>query len=413
MFFLSWRQLTARKKQSLLILFGISFGTLLFVTISGLQLGMRKYITEQLLNNTAHIIIKGKEKRINPQEVSEAFYGVKKENIFWINSPSGLREQIQLQNYAGWYELLNNDPRVIDFGPRLNSHVVVSNGKFSSAVNLIGTVPDRQIRISSIQKYMKSGSFLNLKAPGNIIVGSGIFNDLGLKLNQYVTVNAGLGRQKSFKVTGVFSFGNEQADRSLAFTSLADIQILMRESGRVTEIAVALYDIDQSNSISDEFKLFSRDKVQDWQEANAGFMDMIKVQDFTRYFITISVLVVASFGIYNVLSIMINQKRREIAILRAIGYGPRKILQLILYQGLVLGISGGALGIFLGFLMCLYIGKIPLNMKIGTGNHLIISYDLSIYVTAFISAVVSSIIASYFPARSASKLTPIDIIRSE
>lgn len=412
MFFLSWRQLVARKKQSLLILLGISFGTLLYVSISGVQLGMRKYISEQLLNNTAHVLIKGPEKRVNASEVSEALYG-KSSDIFWVNQPSGLREEIRLQNYAGWYELLTKDPRVLDFGPRINAHVVLTNGKFNSAANLIGTVPERQVRISSIQKYMKAGSFLDLKGSGNIIVGTGIMDDLGLKLGQYVTVNAGSGKVKSFKLTGYFSFGNEQVDKSLAFTSLPDVQILTREPGRVTEIAVALYDIDESKTVAEEMKKFSRDKVQDWQEANAGFMDMIKVQDFTRYFITISILVVASFGIYNVLSIMINQKKREIAILRAIGYGPQKILQLILYQGLVLGISGGVLGIIMGFFMCVYIGSIPLSIKIGTGNHLVISYDPSIYVTAFLAAIFSSILASWIPARAASKMTPIDIIRSE
>lgn len=75
-------------------------------------------------------------------------------------------------------------------------------------------------------------------------------------------------------------------------------------------------------------------------------MEMIKVQDYSRYFITITILIVASFGIYNVLSIMINQKKKEIAILQAIGYAPIKILQLVLYQGIFLGVSGGILAYF-------------------------------------------------------------------
>jgi lipoprotein-releasing system permease protein len=142
-------------------------------------------------------------------------------------------------------------------------------------------------------------------------------------------------------------------------------------------------------------------------------MEMIKVQDFTRYFITVAILVVAAFGVYNVLSIMINQKRREIAILRAIGYGPPQILRLVFYQGLVLGVAGGAVGLVLGYGLCRLFGSLDLGIEIGGSNHLLISYDASIYLVAFSAALASSLLAAYLPARSASRLSPMDIIRSE
>jgi lipoprotein-releasing system permease protein len=187
----------------------------------------------------------------------------------------------------------------------------------------------------------------------------------------------------------------------------------MKSPGRISEISVALFDIDQAEDVASEWKIITRDRVRSWKEVNQAFMEIIKVQDFTRYFITITILIVASFGIYNVLSIMINQKKREIAILRSIGYGPQKILQLVLYQGLVLGIGGGIIGLISGFILCKIIGNIDFNIQIGGSNHLIMSYDWDIYVTGMFAALVSSIIASYIPALSASRLTPIDIIRSE
>lgn len=411
MFFLSWRQLMARKKQTILILLGISFGTLLYVSISGVQLGMRSYMSEQLLNNTAHILISGAERKISEREVTESLYPDK--NVRWISEPYGLRENVRLENYSGWYDLLRKDPRVVDFAPRLPARLVLSRGKFNSAVTFVGTLPDRQVRISSIQKYMLEGSFLALEGPRKIIIGSGTADDLGLKVGQYVNVSSGVGLPQAFRVVGIFHFGNKQVDRSLAFGHLTDAQVLTRSPGRVTEIAVALFDIDISKAVADEWRIISRDKVEDWQETNKSFMEMIRVQDFTRYFITTAILLVASFGIYNVLSIMINQKKREIAILRAIGYGPNKIKQLILYQGLVLGLSGGVLGILMGYLLCLYFGSVNLDIDIGGSHSLRISYDPFIYISAFFAAMISSFIASYVPARAASKMSPMDIIRSE
>lgn len=118
-------------------------------------------------------------------------------------------------------------------------------------------------------------------------------------------------------------------------------------------------------------------------------------------------------GVYNVLSIMINQKKREIAILRAIGYGPRKILLLILYQGLLLGIGGGLLGILMGYGLCQWIAHLDLAIEFHGSHHMPVSFDWRIYVAALISANVSALVASVIPAHYASRLTPIDILRSE
>lgn len=411
MFFLSWRQLVARKKQTFLILLGISFGTLLFVSISGVQLGIREYIAGELLNNTAHILISGAERDILPADVTEAMYG--EQNIIWRSLPAGKREEARLQNYQGWANLLESDPTVYDYSPRLRSNILLSHGKFSVSVAVLGTIPERHARMSHIERYLKEGNFLNLKSgSNNIVIGSGVAKKLGVQLDQFINVASGQS-VRPYKVIGIVHFGNEQIDETISFAHLKNVQTIARTPGRVSEIAVSLYDIDKSSEVAALWKSRSKDKVQDWQEANKSFMEMIRVQDFTRYFITTAILVVAAFGIYNVLTIMINQKRREIAILRAIGYAPNKILQLILYQGLVLGLSGGLLGLLLGYLMCRWVGSIDFSFEIAGGHNLLISYDWQIYLTAFLTANISSLIASYIPAWEASRLTPMEIIRSE
>ncbi|MCB9073177.1 MAG: ABC transporter permease [Bdellovibrionaceae bacterium] len=413
MLFLSWRQLMARKKQTLLILMGISIGTLLFVGISGVQLGMRAYLAEQLLNNTAHVLISGDEKLIDNKEITDIFYGETKNAVYWIVPPMGRREETRLENYGGWYERLSNDLNVIDFAPRLNTNALLTSGKFKASVNLIGTIPEKHIRITSIEKYMKQGHFANLAKGGNqIVIGSGVAEKLGVRLDQFVNVSTG-DKNRPFKVVGVVKLGNEQIDDSIAYAHLNDVQTITRSPGRVTEIAVALTDIDMANEVADQWQLTSRDKVEDWQEANRMFMEVIKVQDFVRYFITFAILIVAAFGIYNVLSIMINQKKKEIAILRAIGYGPKRILELIFYQGLILGLSGGVMGLLFGYLICIWIESIDLGIELGGSNHLFVSYTPSIYVTAFFTANVSALIATLFPAWGASRMTPMEIIRED
>lgn len=412
MFFLSWRQLMANKKQTLLILLGISFGTLLFVSISGVQLGFRRYISEQLLNNTAHVLISGAESQIVAKDVTDEFYADGK--VLWVVPPSGKRREARLENYQGWYERLSVDPDVVDFAPRLTANALLSNGDFTTSVGLNGTLPEKQMRISSVEKYMKQGSLNDLRGGGNrIVIGSGVAQNLGVRVGSTIQVSGGRGQGQPYRVVGLVHFGNKQVDDAIAFAHLKNVQILAHSPGRVSSIAVALTDIDKSTDIADFWQSIGRDKVEDWQEANRMFMEMIRVQDFVRYFITGAILIVAAFGIYNVLTIMINQKRREIAILRAIGFAPKRIMQLILYQGLVMGLVGGVLGLVMGYGLLFWVESLDFGFEIGGSNHMLISYDTHIYVTAFVTANVASLFASYLPAWQASRLTPMDIIRSE
>lgn len=413
MLYLAIKQMLSRKRQTVLIFLGISFGTMIYIIIAGLQFGFREYLTEQLLNNTAHVLIKGSERDIEPDQLRPRFYPPDV-HVKWIGPPEGKREEANLQNPQGWFDRLEQNPHVIAYAPRLAINGLVSQGRFRTNVSITGIVPDRQMRVTSLEEYMKVGSLKDLSGGGNkIILGSGVLNDIGAQVDDTVNVSAGLGEARPFKVVGILHLGNEQIDRSLALTNILDVQSLNRSPGRVSEISVALTDIALSSQIANELDEYTSDEVQSWQEANAQFMQMIEIQDIMRLIMTGTILLVAGFGIYNVLSIMITQKQKEIAILRSIGYPPSKILELFILQGLILGFTGGLLGLLLGFGFNMLIGSYELAFEVGKDNHLPISHDLSIYLTALGVAQLASALASYLPARAASKMTPLEIIRGE
>jgi lipoprotein-releasing system permease protein len=412
MFFLSWKQLLAKKKQSFLILLGISFGSMLFVSISAIQLGFRAFMIKALLNNTAHIVIKGADNRIEQNAIEES---LKWDGIIdWITPPLGKKDESRLYNYQGWVEILRNDPNVYDYSPRLSTNVMLKNKTIRSNVNLVGSIPEKQIKISEIADYVVDGSFLDLGKGGNsIILGIGVAKDLGVRVGQYIEVLSGQSNSFSFKVVGLTKFGDDRTDRSLAFAHIHDVQKVNQTPGRISEIAVSLNDLEMAGELAALWDLYTSDKVEDWKSASKMFMEMIRMQDIVRFFIMFSVLVVAAFGIYNVLSIMINQKKKEIAILRSIGYGPSKILELIIFQGILLGIGGGILGVIFGYLVSRLVESIDLGLEIGGSNHLFVSYDPSIYYTSMVAAFIAAMVASLIPAFAASKMTPIDIIRGE
>ena len=110
----------------------------------------------------------------------------------------------------------------------------------------------------------------------------------------------------------------------------------------------------------------------------------------------------------------VTHKRREIAILRSMGYEPRDVLSLFFVQGIILGFLGGLVGAVMGYFACYFMSTIEVSAARGLGgNRMLVSFAPIIYVKGFFLAFLSATVASLLPARAAGKLTPIEIIRSE
>jgi lipoprotein-releasing system permease protein len=411
MLFLAIRHLLSRRRQTILIFLGISLASMVYVVISGLYLGMQEYMIDRLLNNTAHIKISARDQSIDQPEMTKRFYG-NETAVSWITPPSGKREEAHIMYPQGWFDRLRDDPAVRAFAAGMSVNVIISRRDTKRAGVLGGIEPDKQIKVTGLEDYMSVGSLLDLGGGGNkIIIGDGLLERLGARVGETIKVSAGSEEPRPFKVVGLLHLGVAEVDNTLMLAALRDVQQINKSPGQINEISVSLFDLDRAQELADSWKLLSRDKVESWSEANAGFFEIFNLQDFIRYTISVAILLVASFGIYNVLSIMVNQKRREIAILRSIGYSPHQVLELFLIQGILLGIGGAITGLVIGVLLKQYLGTIEMQaMQI---DHLNLSYAPSIYIGGFLLAFVSSLVASVLPARAASKLPPIDIIRSE
>ncbi|MGW8247236.1 MAG: ABC transporter permease [Acidiferrobacterales bacterium] len=412
MLFLAVRHLLSRKKQTVLILLGISLGTTMYVVISGMQLGMREFTLDRLLQNIAHIRISARDRVIDATEMTDRFFGPGAA-VKWIIPPSGKREEAHIVYPQGWFDRLRDDPDVVAYAPGLTLNVIISRRQSKYPGTLAGIEPEKTMRVTAMEKYMTHGSLRDLIGGGNkLVVGEGVLDRLGVRVGDTIRVSTGIGETRPFKIVGTWKLGVKQVDEVLMMASLRDVQALNRTPGRINEINVKLADINDAQKIADQWELVARDNVESWSETNANFLQIFAIQDIVRYSVTAAILIVAGFGIYNVLSIMVTQKRHEIAILGSMGYPPRKILLLFMEQGLILGIGGALIGLPLGYALCQYVGSIEVNFT-GVGTHLLVSYSPSIYLVGFLLAFISALLASYLPSHAASKMMPIDIIRSE
>lgn len=413
MIFLAIRYLLERKRQTILTLLGVFFGTMAFVAVSGFFLGYQGYLVQQLVNNNAQVHIEAREDYLTDHDLDQAFFGTNVHKVFWNPAPAGVEGYLEVQSPRNWYRRLNSDPRVQAYSPNLTAAALFNLGKISVAANLIGCDPARQAKVTTVADYMIAGKFTDISIGGNrVILGDELMKRLGAGLNQTVMVSVGTSAPVPFRVVGRFYTGSRGLDLQ-AFGSLADVQRVNKTENQVNEIAVRLKDYAEADIMARTWSKISPERVESWADQNVNILSVFAIQNALRASMIFIVLIVAGFGIYNILNMTVNQKRQDIAILRALGYDTFDVVMLFFSQGLIVGICGAILGLFCGYLFCLYLQTIPF-MRVSPSNpqgHLHIAMNIKIYLEALGLALLSASIASILPARAAGKLTPIEIIR--
>jgi lipoprotein-releasing system permease protein len=420
MMFLALRHLVSRKKQTILTLLGIVFGATAFVAISGFMLGFQYFLLDQLINNDAHIRISAREDKVTRVLAEKYLYNIDANNkaanllIAWENDPSGIRSNPKIENPQAWADILLQAPQVEAYSIQLSTKALFTSGAASATGSVIGSIPESQVRVTNIEKYVKEGRFTDLSRGGNrILIGSGLAQKLGATNGSTIQITNSKGIQVPFKVIGYFESGNRMLDETTAFGYLVDVQRLADQVSEINNIAVKLKDFNQARNVAHDWAKLLPDQVQSWDEINAAFLNVFQIQDATRYLMIAVILLVAGFGIYNILNVVVSQKKKEIAILRSMGYESQDILELFFLQGIILGVTGSLIGLVLGYISCLGLAQLTFGGgPMGGGAKMMVSFDPTIYLRAFVFGTLSSAIASILPARSAGQLTPIDIIRS-
>lgn len=414
MFFLAVRHLLSRKRQTALTLMGIILGTAAYIAISGMMLGFQNFIVDQLVNNDSHIRISPREEFLSAASLNSAMFAPD-QIVDWVKPPSGRKDNAYILSPGTWLNRLEKDVDVAAASPQLVVQAIATYGKVSVGARVIGSEPERQARVSTIEKYMLTGKFSDIGNSGNrIAIGDALARKIGASLNETVYLASGRGMPQPFRIVGIFSLGVKNLDESTIFAAIRDVQQLNLTPSRISDIAVRLLDVKRAADTATTWNLLSQEKVQSWDQSNEGIMSVFKTQDIVRNSMTISILIVAGFGIYNILSLAVNHKRREIAILRSMGFEPWDISKLFLIQGFVLGLIGGLIGLGFGLITSYMMSRIEVSADRGLGgNRMMVSFDTLIYVKAFVLALASSTFASFFPARAAGRMEPIDIIRSE
>ena len=403
--------LLARRKQSMVAAFGVMFGVGMFITMLSFMTGLNDLLDGLMLNRTPHVRLYNEIKPSERQPVNES--GQYKNSYNFISSlkPSVAREEIYNSSFI--MAAVKKDPRVLGLAPRITAQVFFNNGVIDLTGLINGIEIEEEARLFHFTDYVSDGKASDLKNVSNsIILGKTLGEKMFVDIGDVVQIMTTEGDRYSLKVTGFFQSGMNDIDKVQSFASLATVQkILGKSANYVTDIEIKLKDMDKAPAVAKEYERLYLTDAEDIQTANAQFETGSSVRTLISYAVGIVLLVVAGFGIYNILNMMIYEKMDSIAILKATGFSGSDIKKVFLVISLTIGITGGLLGMLLGFVVSSMIAQIPFTTAaLPTVTNYPIDYNPVFYIIGIVFSLITTYLAGLFPARKAGKTDPVIIL---
>ncbi len=406
--------LLARWRQSLVAAIGVTFSITMFVALLGFMNGLNELLDGLVLNRTPHIRLYNEIKPSASQPVNRS--PEFRDGYNFIQSVKSSGGRLEIYNSAAIIQSLYKDERVSGVAPKITAPVLYNAG----TIDITGTVSGIDVlaesRMFFFNDYVTKGVSLDLKSVSNsIILGKGVADRLLAEIGDVVQVTTSKGDRLSLKVVGYFQSGIAEFDKVQSYASLSTVQKLLgKPNSYVTDIQIKLHDFNQAPTVAKEYAQLFQTDAEDIQTANSQFETGSFIRSLISYVVGITLLIVAGFGIYNILNMMIYEKMDTIAILKATGFAGSDVRKIFLGIALTIGLLGGLLGLLLGFSLSAIIDQIPFNTAaLPTIKTYPVSYNPMYYTIGIVFALITTYLAGLFPARKASKIDPVVTIRGK
>lgn len=402
----------ARLRQTSVAAIGVTFSITMFITLLSFMSGLNDLLDGLVINRTPHVRLYNE---IKPSE-NQPIHSEYKDGYNFINSVKPKNQKVELYNIGSIIHTIQSDPRVLGIAPKISAPVFYNVGASDITGVINGIDVEAENKLFFFSDYVTTGNFNDLKNVSNsIILGKGVADKMLANIGDVIKITTSKGESISLKVVGYFQSGLQDLDKVQSYASLKTTQKLLGVSNNyITDLQVKLKDILMAPSVAKEYaKLFEVDAI-DIQTANSQFETGSSVRTIISYAVGITLLVVAGFGIYNILNMMIYEKMDSIAILKATGFSGKDVNQIFITIALGIGIFGGALGLLFGFGMSALIDQVPFDTAaLPTIKTYPINYNPKFYMIGSVFSVVTTYFAGYFPSRKASKIDPVVIIRGK
>ncbi|GAA0878263.1 ABC transporter permease [Algoriphagus jejuensis] len=403
----------ARMKQTLIAATGVMFSITMFVALLGFMNGLNSMLDGLVLNRTPHIRFYNeiKPNPNQPIDQSEEF----KDRLNIIRSIKPSTSRLSIHNSASIIQNLEADPRVLGVSPKIAAQVFFNVGTIDLTGIVNGIAVEKEAALFAFSDYVTAGNYEDLNQINTIILGKGAADRMLADIGDVIQVTTAQGNRVQLKVVGYFQSGLGDFDNSNSYASINTVQKMLGEpASYITDIQVKLNDFAIAPAMASELRNIYQIDADDIQTVNAQFETGTQIRSMISYAVGITLLVVSGFGIYNILNMMIYEKLDTIAILKAIGFNSSDVNRIFITIALTIGIVGGVLGLVFGFLAGLAIDQVPFETEaLPTIKTFPVDYNPKYYIIGGTFSLITTYFAGFFPARKASGVDPVEIIRGK
>jgi len=404
--------LLTKMKSTITASLGVTFGIGAYITMASFMTGLNTMLDSLILNQTPHIHLYNEIEPTVAQPIS--LYQEFENSVHMISSIKPKQGMEKIHNALPILNYLKNNNKVKGATPQVRAQIFYLSGSIELGGNLVGVDIMEETRLSNMRDYIVEGAPEALKNTDNgILLGSGLASKMSLAVGDRIQVSTIRGAIFPLKIVGIYKSGIAEVDNIQSFCNLKTVQRILGEAQNyVTDINIKLNAIEEAPVLAQLLEKQFNVTAVGINEANAQYETGSNIRDLITYAVSITLLIVAGFGIYNILTMLIYEKMKDIAILKALGFSGRDVQYIFMSQAMIIGIVGGILGLILGFVLSVLISRVPYETEaLPTVTTYPVDFSIWYYVIGIIFALISTFIAGWFPANKAKHIDPVKIIR--
>lgn len=403
--FLGMKYLKAKRKQAfvsvitLISVLGVMIGVMALIVVLSVMNGFRADLMSKILGVNSHLM------------------------VLSFGGP--------FEDYEKTAKDIAGIDSVVSSTPFINSQVMFNSSGNVSAAILWGIDPDTAGSVVSLEDSLKEGALTSLKTHPNglpaIIIGRELARQAKVDLGDIVMLISPEGKltplgripnTRRYEITGIFESGMYEYDVSMVYITIEEAQDFLALGNRVTGLAVKVRDVFKSDAIAKDIqkKLGYPFRTKDWKAMNKSLFAALKLEKYTMFVILTMIVLVGALNIISTLVMVVMEKTRDVAILRAMGATAKSIMAVFMFQGLLVGLVGTLAGLASGLGICHLLAKykfINLDPSVYYIHTLPVKVELTDVWIVALAAVMISFLATIYPSWYASRLNPVEAIRYE
>lgn len=400
---ISQAYVTTRFRLTLVASAGVMIGMAVFIFLNSMMRGFERSSMATVFKTMPHLRVFRDDRVSHPLHTSDT------SEVVLIN-PKVVPQDNRLVNPEQIMATLRQHPDVTVVTAEVSVPVFYQNARSQINGTATGIIPDEADQMYHLSSFLVEGSLAGLEnIPHGIILGSGLAAKMNVRTGDPVSLVSSRNVTKILRVVGIFETKNAQVDKTKSYIHRSMAQQLWRENRTyITDIGVNVRDPMGAGRYREIFAALSGYQAEDWETANEQIMAANKMRKSIAGVISLTILLVAGFGIYNILNMTVTQKMNEIAILKAMGFKGKDVIRIFVQQALTIGVLGVGMGILLALLLVRVLKGVYIGGDIG---YFPIGYEPEMFVRGILFGLVVTFLAGYMPARKAARVDPVSIFR--